>query len=152
MILDRLENAAPYRGYHQRVAKAFDYLAKTDLLALPAGKYELDGDRLYAMVQRSRTRRLDEIVWEAHRKYIDVQYVAAGAERMGYVALDETLKVAKPYSEEGDAVLLEAHGSFFDVRAGSFVVFGPKDVHAPGLAVDDLPSDVVKIVVKCRID
>jgi YhcH/YjgK/YiaL family protein len=152
MILDRLENASAYRGIHQRIDKALEYLGKTDFSRVANGKYELDGDRLFAMVQRYRTRTLDQIVWEAHRRYIDVQYIVAGAERMGYLALREGLTVKKPYDEQGDAILFEADGAMFTFWAGSFAVFMPQDVHAPGLAVDNIPSEVVKVVVKCRIE
>ena len=150
MILDRLDNASSYRGLHPGIDQALEYLAKTDFARVADGKHELDGERLYAMVQRYRTRTLDQIVWEAHRRYFDVQYLVAGAERMGYTALREDLAVKKAYDEQGDAILFDADGSMFDLWAGGFAVFLPQDVHAPGLAVDQISSEVVKVVVKCR--
>lgn len=151
MILDRLDNASSYRGIHPGIDKALEYLAKTDFARVANGKHELDGERLFAMVQRYRTRTLDQIVWEAHRRYIDVQYIVAGAERMGYTALRDGLTIKKPYDEQSEAILFDADGAMFDIWAGGFTVFMPQDVHAPGLAVDQVPSEVVKVVVKCRI-
>ena len=154
MILDRLENAATYRTLGVRVAAALSYLKKTDFAAMANGRYELDGDRLVAIVQRYRTKPLVKIVWEAHRRYLDVQYVAQGNERMGYTPVVEGLKVVQPYDAEKDAVLFEAQGDLFEVPAGSFTIFFPQDAHAPGLVGGSPPvvRDVLKVVVKCRVD
>ncbi len=86
MILDRIENRAFYRQLGLRVGEALEYLAVTDFTKMPDGKYELDGPRMFAIVQRYRPKPLAEIAWEAHRKFIDVQYMATGAERMGCAA------------------------------------------------------------------
>src|SRR5512136_2246735 len=58
MILDRLGNAAFYRPLGPRIAAALDWLRATDIAALADGRYELEGDRLAAIVQRYRTRPL----------------------------------------------------------------------------------------------
>lgn len=153
MILDRLIHADRYRGLGGRVAEALDYLRRTDFSSLAAGRYELDGDRLVAIVQRYRTKPMTDVVWEAHRRFIDVQYVATGSERMGYVPLDDALPVRTPYNEAKDCVLFDAQGDLFSVPAGSFAVFGPQDVHAPSLVgADNLPGDVLKVVVKCAVE
>jgi len=170
MILDRLECAPLYTAFGLRIAAALDYLARVDFARLPDGRHELDGDRLYAIVQRYRTKPAAEARWEAHRQYVDVQYVVAGAERMGWAALHDGLEVAVPYDPAKDVVFFDARGQFFDVPAGHFVIFAPSDVHAPGLASPGRqPGDasigpsrpradargsldeVLKVVVKCRV-
>jgi YhcH/YjgK/YiaL family protein len=155
MILDRIENAAMYRGTNPRLAAALDYLARTDFSQVPNGKQELDGDRMFANVQRYQSRPMEEIVWEAHRKYFDVQFIATGVEKMGHVNLHDgltssSLTVKTPYDAEGDAELYNADGHFIIVRPGGFAVFFPQDVHAPCLAVTS-PAEVLKVVVKCRV-
>jgi YhcH/YjgK/YiaL family protein len=153
VIFDRLENADQYRSMGANVAMALDYLRRTDFSQMPVGRHEVDGDRVFAIVQRYRPKPLAQIVWEAHRQYIDVQYVAAGSERMGYVPLGDGLRVRQPYNAEKDAILFDADGQLFMVSAGQFAIFAPNDVHAPGLATD-LPDDaaeVCKVVVKCRV-
>jgi YhcH/YjgK/YiaL family protein len=154
MILDRLENAGIYRPMGAEIALALDYLQRTDFSQMPIGRHEVDGDRVYAILQRYRPKPPAEAVWEAHRKYIDVQYVAAGVERMGYVPLGDGLSVRRVYDAEKDAILFDAEGQFFDLSAGGFAVFAPHDVHAPGLAADlpDNPAEVCKVVVKCRVE
>jgi len=153
MILDRLENAGLYRPMGANIALALDYLRRTDFSQMPVGRHEVDGDRVFAIVQRYRPKPLAQIVWEAHRQYIDVQYVAAGIERMGYVPLGDGLTVRQPYDAQKDAILFDAAGNLFTMSAGDFAIFAPHDVHAPGLATD-LPegsAEVCKVVMKCRV-
>jgi biofilm protein TabA len=153
MILDRLEHARMYRALAVDIARALDYLQQTDLRALADGRHELDGDRLFAMVQRYRPKPAGEAVWEAHRKYIDVQYIVEGCERMGYTYLRNELAVRQAYDPQKDFAFYDATGDLMEVPAGSFVIFWPHDVHAPGLTTDppERSPQVCKVVVKCRI-
>jgi len=152
MIIDRLEHARMYRVLGVDIARALDFLQQTDLRGLPEGRHELNGDRLFAMVQRYRPRPVAEAVWEAHRSYVDVQYIVAGSERMGYTYLRSSLAVRQPYDAEKDYALYDAQGDLLEVPAGSFVIFAPHDVHAPGLTTEpaEAAGQVCKVVVKCR--
>ncbi len=154
MILDRLENAGLYRPLGAVIAAALDYLCRTDFSQMPAGRHDVDGDRLFALVQRYRPKPLAQIAWEAHRQYIDVQYLAAGTERMGYVPLGDGLSVRQRYDPNKDAILFDADGQLFTVSAGNFAIFAPCDVHAPGLATDTIEdsAEVCKVVMKCRVE
>jgi YhcH/YjgK/YiaL family protein len=155
MILDRLEHAAFYRGLSPQIAAALDYLQTTDLAALADGRYELDGERLVAIVQRYRPKPLRRAVWESHRRYVDVQYVVSGVERMGWAALSDALPVRAVYDPARDAAfydLAARDGLLFPVGPGSFAVFTPHDVHAPGLAPAGAPpGEVCKVVMKCLL-
>jgi biofilm protein TabA len=150
MIIDRIQNRAFYRQLEPRVGEALEYLAVTDFTKMPDGKYELDGRRMFAIVQRYRPKPLAKIAWEAHRKYIDVQYIAAGAERMGYAPLDQRIAVKQAYDPERDIIFYDAMGDLFKVSEGIFVVFTPQDIHAPGLAVESLneATEILKVVIK----
>ena len=149
MVLDRLDNAALYAGLHPRLAQAFDFLRSTDLARLPLGRHTIAGDELFAITQEYRTRPADEGFWESHRRFIDVQVVVAGKERMGYANL-ATLAVRKPYDEEKDLIVFDGTGDFFTVSAGMFTIFTPHDAHMPCLAVGE-PATVRKVVVKVAV-
>lgn len=153
MILDRIDNAMMYRSVGARVSAALNYLRRTDFSRLPEGRHELDGERLFAIVARYRTKPPQEARWEAHRQYLDVQYVVEGVERMGYAPLTPEMSVREPYDPAKDLVFYDARGDLFEVRAGGFAIFGPRDVHAPGLAAGapPVPGEVLKVVVKCRV-
>jgi len=145
MIIDRLENASLYRGLGDRIALALDSLETPR----EPGRHELDGDNVFAMVQQYQSKPLAEGKWEAHRKYIDIQYVAEGIERIGWAPIGR-LTESEPYNEENDVAFYQGEGDFVTVPTGSFVILFPEDAHMPGIAVDT-PGPVTKIVVKARV-
>lgn len=147
MIFDTLENIPRYAGLGHNLPAALTYLAETDLANLPLGRTDLDGDNLYVLVQEYDTKLLEAGKWEAHRKYIDVQFVLRGVERMGFANL-RTMHLAE-YLPEKDFQALSGSGNFVDVFAGSFVIFFPEDAHLPGLCVEQ-PEPIRKVVLKVR--
>lgn len=150
MIVDRLGNRAVDADLPPRVRQALEYLRTTNMAAVAIGRHELDGDRLFALVQEYNTRPPDACVWEAHRRYIDVQYVVHGAERMGHARLGQVAE-REAYDPARDVAFFEPGTKFVTVPAGTFAIFGPDDVHAPCGALAE-PSAVRKVVVKAAID
>ena len=84
MILDTLGNAAKYAGLKAGMAEAFGFLDQLGLAKLPDGKYEITGDRVYAMISHEQGRAVSDGKLEAHRNYLDIQYVISGDESMGW--------------------------------------------------------------------
>ena len=149
MIIDRLANPAPLFQLPARLARALEYLRATDLMSVAIGRHDLDGDRLFALVQEYTTRAADNCVWEAHRKYIDVQFVAAGVERMGYANLAQ-MRVRDAYDAARDVAFFEPGESFVTIPAGTFAIFGPEDVHSPGHTAG-AACLVRKVVIKAMV-
>jgi YhcH/YjgK/YiaL family protein len=150
MIIDRLSRAGLYQGLGPRVQAAFDYLLRTDLEKLEDGKYELDGDRLFALAFRYTSKPRESGEWEAHHRYADLQYIVHGKECMG-VALEGRLQ-EEPYDAACDCLVLTGECSdIITLHAGEFVVFWPGEAHMPNLAVD-APAAVRKVVVKIACD
>ena len=83
MILARLEQADRYLALHPDFPAAIAFLRGQPLSDLPQGRIEIAGS-MYALLSRSPARRRSEARLEAHRKYIDIQYVIAGVEEMGW--------------------------------------------------------------------
>ena len=150
MIIDRLANRSSLYHLPPRLARAIEYLRATDVSSIAAGRHDLDGDNLFALVQDYTTRRPEECVWEAHRRYIDVQFVAAGVERIGYAVLSD-MREREGYDEGRDVTFFEPGSDFVLLRAGMFAILGPEDVHSPGHAAGS-PTHVRKVVVKALID
>jgi YhcH/YjgK/YiaL family protein len=146
MIIDRLLNPAPLYDLPSRLARALEYLRTTDMRAVSLGRHDLDGDRLFALVQEYTTRAEDQCVWEAHRRYIDVQFMAVGAERMGYAPL-AAMREREPYDPARDVALFEPGSELVTIREGMFAIFGPEDVHSPCHAAGE-PRRVRKVVIK----
>ena len=149
MIIDRLANRTRLFHLSPRLARALDYLRATDVRSVPVGRHEIDGDRLFALVQEYTTRAADQCVWEAHRKYVDVQLVVAGVEKMGYANIGE-IREREAYDPARDVALFDPGGEFVTIRAGTFAIFGPEDVHSPCHAAGE-PSLVRKVVVKAIV-
>ena len=148
MIFDFLTNSYLYSDISARMDIAFDFLNHTDLTALPVGRIDLEGDHVYVLVQEYTTKPLEEGKWEAHRRYLDVQYMLSGCERIDFALLD-TMKLGE-YFPEKDFQAMSGSGNALNVVEGSFVVFFPQDAHMPGLTVD-AHSQVKKVVVKCEL-
>ena len=150
MVIDYLKNSDLYKGTGDKIAAALEYLQQNDFLHMEQGKYLIDDSRIYSLVQHYESLPAEQGLWEAHRRYIDIHYIADGEERMGYANLDH-MKVTREYSDEDDCLLLGGDGEFFTARKGAFVIFYPWDVHMPCLAVTK-PMPVKKIVVKVLMD
>ena len=97
MIIDRIENANLYKNIGERISKSFDYIKTTNLKNLPAGKYPIDGENIFALVSEYKTKLESEGKLEAHKKYIDVQYVLNGEELIGYFPFLQSLIICTKY-------------------------------------------------------
>lgn len=150
MIIDNLKNANLYYKFNPKLKLAFEYLQKTDFEKMDTGKHEIDGSKIFALVQQYETKSMEQVSWEAHRKYVDIQYIYSGYEVMGYSYIDN-LKIVKEYDEIGDYMFLEGEGSFFKIAEGYFTVFYPEDAHMPAIA-DTAPERVKKVVVKVAVE
>jgi YhcH/YjgK/YiaL family protein len=132
--------------------KALDFLGRSGVADLPDGRVDIDGDRVFALVQRYETARTEAPMFEHHRKYIDVQFMAKGEEVIGW-AITETMKITEAYDEKKDICFgTVKKGKWTPVllQAGQAAVLWPEDAHAPKLAADD-PAQVVKIVIKVAV-
>lgn len=81
MIIDKLSNSGLYEFKNERIKKAIDYIKSTDLDSLADCRSDIDSDNIYVIKSTYKTKSKDEAHPEAHRKYIDVQYIMSGAER-----------------------------------------------------------------------
>lgn len=150
MILDHVDHAARYGSLGAGLARGLAFLAGRDLAALPEGRLEVDGDRVFALVSRYTTRAARTAgAWEAHRRYLDIQALAAGTERID-VAPVSALRVTRPYDEAADCLRLEGPGQRLVLRPGLFAVFWPQDAHRPCLAAGR-SAQVLKVVIKVRV-
>ena len=152
MILDTLDRSPLYHGLHPAFSVAFAWLASIDP-SIADGRYEINGPRLFALVQHYVTAPSGEKKWEAHHLYGDIQYLVSGRESIGHSRCNG-LKVRHPYSPDKDAEFYEPPASHFSklvLEAGSFAIFFPQDAHQPGVMIDQ-PSPVLKVVIKFRLE
>jgi len=149
MIIDKLENADCYAPLHPGFAAAFDLLRSFDFEAAQDGPREIDGTRLTVNVIRTQGRTPEQVKLEAHRKYVDIQYLVSGDEHFGWKLTSQCRAPEAQYSEEKDVIkFADEPEAWFPLTPGSFVLFFPGDAHGPlrGQARID------KIVVKVALD
>lgn len=150
MIIDKLKNAELYYTLSPKIKKALNYLEENELKDKEPGKYTIDGDDIYVLISEYKTKSKEEANWEAHRKYIDIQYVISGTEKMGYTNV-ENITTTIEYSDENDIFFGEGNGDFVTVNQGNFIIFMPQDAHMPSIT-EDKKQEVRKAVIKILID
>jgi biofilm protein TabA len=152
MICDRLTNAPLYAGLGARIGRALDAVSNPALQSRPDGRYDIDGDRLFCLVQRYTTRTADKCNLESHRKYIDVQLIVTGEEDILH-ANPDGLVVRQVYEPGGDKALYHPVDGMtrLRLRGGEFAVFFPHDAHMPCLQAGG-PCQVHKLVAKVLIE
>jgi YhcH/YjgK/YiaL family protein len=151
MILDSLRLWRQYVPLSPHFSVAFSFLES--LPEQPAvGRCEIEGEDVFAFVQRHMTAPVETRQYEAHRRYIDIQYIVQGREIMHWAPLPMLTHVTMPFDVEKDAALfgLTPGGTPISVQAGHFAIFFPEDGHVPSCAWDE-PAEVLKVVVKVRV-
>jgi len=125
--------------------KALAYLKNTDFSNVKPGQFAIDGDRLYGMLNEYQTEPKNERRPEAHRKYIDVQFIVNGQELIGYAPLVAGLPVIEDRLAEWDVIHYSDVPNETDLlmTAGMYAIFFPWDVHRPNCA-----SGAVQLVRK----
>lgn len=149
MIKDKLSNAECYFAISERLKKGFEWLISSNLEALEDGKYLIDGENIFANVQSYITK--DDAPYETHKKYIDIQYMIKGVEKVG-VAEKKDCMIMENYSEAKDVTFLECNknNSVQILKEGEFLVFFPQDAHQPALKLDK-NNPVKKVIVKVAV-
>lgn len=149
MILDTIDSAGKYLALHRGFPAALDFLRRVDLAELPPGRYEIDGQRVFALIEQAPGRGTSGARLEVHRRHIDIQVSLDGREQIGWRALADCHAIESPYSEDRDiAFFSDRPAVWLPLSLGQFMVFFADDAHAP-LAAD---GPLHKVVIKLLID
>ena len=137
-----------------RLGMALQYIAETDFTKVQNGEYHLDGDRVFARINRYTTEAKDSKKPESHNAYIDVQYLGEGTEKIYYTAKTEKHKVVEDYAADRDLMFYADAGEKDSVTLGDgvFAIFFPWELHRPGCHAVHGGSAVQKIVVKVLVE
>ena len=152
MITSSLSQLHWYKMISPHFAKAIDFALSTDFRPLESGRYEIDGDNVFAIVNEYTTKPAAECDPEAHREYADIQIMIAGAEKFGYTPLTDQ-QPDTPYEEEKDVAfytLPDEFISYITLRPGQFIIFFPSDIHQPEVFTSQ-PALVKKVVLKVSV-
>jgi YhcH/YjgK/YiaL family protein len=150
MIFDHISNLADYNGVGRNIKKFTNYITPHDITAYEPGKYIIDDD-VFFTVKCYEPRRPEQAGWEAHREYIDIQYVIEGRELMGIMPISQ-LQEKSPYDLTQDKITYEpsARESVLRLGPGMFALLLPQDAHHPTI-IDGEVTHNKKAVVKIRV-
>lgn len=148
MIIDKIENTKLYTQIPDYVCEFLKTLSKDT----PCGRYNLS-DTDYVNIEEYPTKTISDAKFETHDKYIDIQLLLSGKERI-YLDSRDGLKEANPYNSEKDITFYTDDINFSDyvtLDGTNFVMIYPHEAHAPQVSNDNIPHNVKKVVFKLKI-
>lgn len=148
MIVANLTNKSEYYGIHPELDKALDLLTPEFLASVPTEKTLLDGENLFVTKYHLDTLSFEQTSYEAHRKYLDIQLLTEGAERVD-IAHPDGLTLAENrgdfygYTGEADQTVM--------LRPGNFIIVFPGDAHRLRIAVKEPGEKFTRVVFKIKV-
>lgn len=131
---------------NKKIIKGLNYLISTDFETMQDGRHVINED-MYVNIQTYQTKQ--EALFEAHRKYIDIQYIIEGKEQIGVTEYSNCTEVV-PYDKENDIEFLTGEGDFHILNKGEYMILYPSDAHKPSIT-HIAQSTVRKAVLKIKV-
>lgn len=148
MIYDTLKHLEQYQGLAPRLYRGLELLRTTDFSSLADGPYEVEGKELFFSLQSYESKPAN-LTPEAHRDYIDIQFLVEGAEKVGVAPLEDMLEEVDG-RPESDIWFYRGPVDELTLSGDRFAVFFPGDAHAPGIALGQ-PAPCRKCIVKVHL-
>ena len=149
MIVDAIKNAELYYSLSSRIKQAFDWLAKTDVAALSAGRHDIDGSNLFVNVMDVELKPQEQAALEVHNRYLDIQVMVGAEESYGWSERCDCHYPREGFNTERDVQFFtDKPQMFFTLNERQFAIFFPEDAHAPMLG----EGSVRKLIFKLLID
>ncbi len=151
LLIQNLEEfEAHYNAHRQVWDKSFDWLNNTNLSDISTGKYSIDEDA-FAIVSEYVPKPIHDTRFEAHRKFIDLQCLVSGKEKMGVAPLSKAVESGE-FNDDNDIgfyTVPEEECQYYIAKAGKLLVFFPGDAHRPGIKAEK-GEGVKKVVIKIK--
>lgn len=134
----------------KRIDAAVEYISKLGFQNLNKGKYEVSPD-FYYTVQEYTAFDNKESQYESHRKYIDIQFIYEGVERLLITDITNLLP-SDSYDNIKDVIHYSGGDNLSSMilTAGSYAILFPKDAHKPERFLGQ-ECTIKKIVGKVKI-
>ena len=148
MILDSLNSFERYSDLHKGFDKVYDFIKNNDLEKLAPGQYPILENDIWCTIWEGKGKGTDKIPnLEVHDSFIDIQVLLAGLESFGMkdrMLCDD--KKFTPYDAEHDiAFTEEAPDNFINLGINNFIIFFPKDAHAPLIGDSNIKKAIFKV-------
>jgi YhcH/YjgK/YiaL family protein len=151
MIIGTLSTCERYYRFGEGFKKAFEFLKNNDIGKMELGRHDIEGDKVFILVQEYVSKTIDNCGLEAHSKYADVHYVAEGFEYLGYTSLERAGKPIALYDPKADAVFFEKECQYILLQKGDIAIVFPEDAHMPQKRAL-VPTPVRKACIKVLVE
>lgn len=150
MIFDQLGNIGRYASLSRNFQSAVEFIMNTDVYSLALGNIEVCDNRAYGFVKEGMLQT-ENVRWETHSRYADIQMIIEGAERIGYMP-NTGQELTAPYNEAKDIAFHREPetGLQLILQKGDFVILFPGELHRPDCPVQDNVF-VRKLVMKVHM-
>ena len=129
--------------------EVYRYVRDTDMKSVPLGRHFFH-NHIYANVEEYATKRRQDARFESHRKYIDIQYIISGSEKIIVDDVKE-LEVMEQYAPDRDIAFYydRGKGKEYELKEGDFLILYPEEGHMPCISIKEKdPKHVKKMVFK----
>lgn len=149
MMTDELRSL-PSAGLHPVLQEALTLAVAARPQEKAPGRYELQGDNIFMNVMQFATQSSEKKKAELHQKYIDIQVLLSGEERILFGMTDSARQCEERHVEDDYQLCSEiADEQALTLKPGRFAIFMPGEPHKPGCVVGE-PEEIKKVVVKVR--
>ena len=101
------------------------------------------------LVQANTTKPAEGQLLEAHKEFLDIQYILKGGETVGWAPI-EKLTLDGEFNTAKDKGMYAGECDFMDIRAGYCYVVFPEDAHMPGSHLTSA-KQYKKLVIKLKV-
>ena len=141
--------------YPAAIQKGIQYLLSANLDELQPGTiYPIEGDAIFAKASEYMTEPVSQRAAERHEKFIDIQYILSGSEKIGIGRVETAGPVKEAALASKDFMKYNTIDDevFVTLTPGTFVICYPWDVHRANCNPENVPVHVKKILVKVAVD
>lgn len=132
-----------------RIKFAINYCKSNKLSEFEIGKYDIQ-EGIHIIIDEYYTKNYENVKFESHKKYVDIQYMINGVEKI-FVGSSDQFDIETEYSEETDVILYkDSTVDYKIIKNDEYIILRDKDVHKPSVYIDE-SLYVKKAVVKVSI-
>ena len=144
MIIDSVNRL----GFYSQMNPLFDYVVKflavTDLSALPPGRHDIFGDKVYVNVCTPDAKATEDAVMESHRQMIDIHVPITAPETQGFLPADSVSQ--QPYDQAGDySIHPDAPSTYYTLSVGQMAIHFPYEGHSPAISPMPFKKAIFKV-------
>ena len=153
MILDTIENFLRYARRSEKSLLAYDFIMNYQKNPLPCGRYTLDENRCYAIVEEYTPTHAENKDFLSHTCYTTMQYVVKGREAVLWSSPERLPKKSTDEQQDETRYGGGENASTLHGQAGDFLVLYPQDAYKSGCCErEDETQPVTKLTIKMLIE